>query len=608
MDIRNKYSIYIKSNNFKLAKIALIVFLFLGCSHFLQAQSEKEKISISQLIELLQAEKEEINISDVEIFYTKEDAHLSENKIAYRIFTISPKYKGSQKIYFHNCDFNTGTKVRFIFKDWDFKKFHLTECVINTFLTFNNCKQTGDFRILFANNKFNYNFEIKDSDSLSKIEFENCSFYKKLALKTNLKKLTINNCNFVTDTLSSIDNIEGNISYQMSIHDQIADDITIKGCRFENNGIYGAFSIDFSGSEFDKLVLMSNTLNTLNFSDTKVDKAILIDSLFVSDYIGVQNFDFPESNTNIPWYNFGNEKLALIEASESQPVKIYQAKTREQLLNTLSYNDLISAYNKLNKIYHERGDIQSANNSYVEIKKLETRRQKYLLDTSWDFNVYINYKLNVFLSFFSDYATNPGKSLIQSLWILLIFSFFYMFSFSDWDGMNYQYYLAQYKLFARYIKKNKNVDDVYAYAVNPHQDIMKEIKEKYIDAGKNIPRSLRLFGKPMHFLGKFRYAIIPNLIRLFDFQPKAWSSLNNGEKIYSGILIILILFTYVVYVLTVKFINAFILSLNSFVVIGYGLLPEKGLAMYLSIIEGIIGWFLLTIFTITLLSQVLQNV
>jgi hypothetical protein len=47
--------------------------------------------------------------------------------------------------------------------------------------------------------------------------------------------------------------------------------------------------------------------------------------------------------------------------------------------------------------------------------------------------------------------------------------------------------------------------------------------------------------------------------------------------------------------------------LNSFVVIGFGALPEKGLAMYICIIEGIIGWFLLTIFTITLFSQVLQG-
>ncbi len=65
--------------------------------------------------------------------------------------------------------------------------------------------------------------------------------------------------------------------------------------------------------------------------------------------------------------------------------------------------------------------------------------------------------------------------------------------------------------------------------------------------------------------------------------------------------------SFVIYILAVKFINSIILSLNSFVVIGFGMLPEKGLAMYLSIIEGIIGWFLLTIFTITLLSQVLQS-
>jgi len=101
--------------------------------------------------------------------------------------------------------------------------------------------------------------------------------------------------------------------------------------------------------------------------------------------------------------------------------------------------------------------------------------------------------------------------------------------------------------------------------------------------------------------------MMPKLIRLFNFQPKSWKSLNAGEKLYSGIIATLILISYAIYVLIVKFINAFILSLNSFVVIGFGLLPGRGLAMYLSIIEGIIGWFLLTIFTITLLSQVLQS-
>ena len=182
-----------------------------------------------------------------------------------------------------------------------------------------------------------------------------------------------------------------------------------------------------------------------------------------------------------------------------------------------------------------------------------------------------------------------------------------MMSFSDWDGMNYPYYLQQYQLFAKYIKEDKNAKEVYEKTENPHQDILRQVRKKYIEAGKEVPRVLRLFGKPLDFLGRLRFEMMPRLIRLFNFQPRAWGSLSASKKFYSGILIILIMISFVVYILTVKFINAFILSLNSFVVIGFGTLPEKGFAMYLSIIEGILGWFLLTIFTITLLSQVLQN-
>ena len=98
-------------------------------------------------------------------------------------------------------------------------------------------------------------------------------------------------------------------------------------------------------------------MNTINFSDAKVETSILIDSLKVTDFIGVQNIDFPESNTNIPWENFGGEKLALFETSESGQLVPYQAKTKNQVLNTLLYNDLMSAYNKMNSMYHSRGDI-----------------------------------------------------------------------------------------------------------------------------------------------------------------------------------------------------------------------------------------------------------
>jgi hypothetical protein len=349
-------------------------------------------------------------------------------------------------------------------------------------------------------------------------------------------------------------------------------------------------------------------MHSIDLSWSTVEKSLLVDSLFVEAYIGILNFDFPEKNTNIPWYNFSSEKLALLYNEKNEELlTAYQAKTTDQLGNTLDYNDLISSYTKFNTLYHERGDIHSANKSYVELKDIETRRQKYLLDTNWDFNVYINYKLNVFLRFFSDYATNPGKSLIQSLWVLFIFTLLYMLCYSKWDELDYAYLLKQYANFSKYIKNDLDIEDVYGRLTDLKVSEIEAIEAEYIKSGNSVPKVLKIIGIPLYQLGKFRYRIIPGLIQFFNFQPEKWKNVKGRRRVFNAVFIFLISFFFLLYVLVVKFIASAALSLNSFVLIGFGQPPEKGLAMYLSIIEGIIGWFLLTIFTITLFSQVLQN-
>lgn len=49
--------------------------------------------------------------------------------------------------------------------------------------------------------------------------------------------------------------------------------------------------------------------------------------------------------------------------------------------------------------------------------------------------------------------------------------------------------------------------------------------------------------------------------------------------------------------------NAFTLSLNSFITLGFGEIPTKGFARYMTIIEGSMGWLLLTLFSVALISQ-----
>lgn len=55
----------------------------------------------------------------------------------------------------------------------------------------------------------------------------------------------------------------------------------------------------------------------------------------------------------------------------------------------------------------------------------------------------------------------------------------------------------------------------------------------------------------------------------------------------------------------ISVLNALTLSLNSFVTLGFGRIPTTGAAKYICILQGFIGWFLLSLFTVSLINQIL---
>jgi hypothetical protein len=55
----------------------------------------------------------------------------------------------------------------------------------------------------------------------------------------------------------------------------------------------------------------------------------------------------------------------------------------------------------------------------------------------------------------------------------------------------------------------------------------------------------------------------------------------------------------------VSLINAVTLSLNAFITLGFGNIPTHGIARYFCVLEGFLGWFLLSIFTVAMINQVL---
>lgn len=570
-----------------------------------EEEFEKQVINLSQLAVLMRSDEGETVISDYEIVSSGDDMEFLVDKVFYSLYEISPNATKAKKLYFYNCKFILENNSPLVFKDWEITKLNIIGCEFVSPIAFEGIHNSENYTFLIENCIFHDEIKFTNKEhELKGLVFQRNEFKANLLVDVSLEQLEIDNCKFVIDSLKFSKRDDEKVYYQFTIGINPIDNLDFRSNIFDNQGLDDVLSLNLGSTSIAKLIMISNHMQVLNLTNAEVEKSLLIDELVVEDYIGILNFDFPEANTNIPWYNLGGEKFAIFNSG-----KPYQAKTDEQLENNLMYNDLMSAYNKFNTLYQDRGDIISANASYVEIKDIETRKQAFIQKVNPSLNNLINYKLNVFLRFFSDYATNPGKSLIQSIWVVLFFTFLYMLTFSRWDGMDYRYYLNQFNRFSEYIIDEKKIEDVFIKKEDPLAKEVLTLKKKYIDAGKDMPRILKLFGGPLHFLGKFRYDIMPGLISLFNFQPDRWVDIKGFRKVWAGFIIFIISFIFLSYVVVVKSFTSLIMSLNSFVVIGFGALPEEdnSFAMYFSIIEGIIGWFLLTIFTITLLSQVLQS-
>jgi hypothetical protein len=58
--------------------------------------------------------------------------------------------------------------------------------------------------------------------------------------------------------------------------------------------------------------------------------------------------------------------------------------------------------------------------------------------------------------------------------------------------------------------------------------------------------------------------------------------------------------------LILRLLDCLALSVNLFTTLGFGNTELKGLPMYMSVLEGFIGWFLLSFFSLSLISQLIN--
>lgn len=233
-------------------------------------------------------------------------------------------------------------------------------------------------------------------------------------------------------------------------------------------------------------------------------------------------FRIPDDNF-INWRDISNAEvsLATISLNISNWDGVYNGSLDTAKYNPMLYRQYVKFYKAFYDAYKANGDIQSANQAYVKIRELENQELELKYSQNPSTELYFLIKINELLNFYTQYGTNPARSIIISIYIILAFGVFYFFFPSDWDVTS----------------KSK-------------------------------------------------------LIRNFkDFIEK-------NEKGYLKPLLLLTLGFFI------SLINACALSLNAFTTLGFGNIPTHGIARYICVLQGFIGWFLLSLFTVALFNQV----
>lgn len=280
----------------------------------------------------------------------------------------------------------------------------------------------------------------------------------------------------------------------------------------------------FSGDSTARFILnKSNYLNLdirendfaieVYFAEVSVSERFFLVSNHFQQTISFEKFLFSEIWNELYWDQLEGYKLRYIE---------YGTQESGDFDDDIAFKNLINIYKHMHSIFISRGDLESANACYSEMKELQGQMLKHRFQQEGTFNSFLRWQLNVLLRIYTNHGTDPGLAVLMSLYVILIFSVLYVFFPSEWDAESKSRLLVSYE-----------------------------------------------------------------------------NALKSKKKSFFGPIIV------VGGSLLLTVVNAITLSINSFVTLGFGSVPTKGFARYLCIVEGFIGWFLLSIFTVALINQVL---
>tara|TARA_R110001632_G_scaffold124451_1_gene237327 strand:+ start:1252 stop:3111 length:1860 start_codon:yes stop_codon:yes gene_type:complete len=285
-------------------------------------------------------------------------------------------------------------------------------------------------------------------------------------------------------------------------------------------------------------------------------------------------------------------------------INTYEKKYKFELENAYKYEKRLLG--TFYDFYKSQYDSDFSNATYVKLKDLDTQRYQYLNEQNPSFKTFFTWKINQFLKFFSAYGTAPSESIIISIYVIFIFALFYMFFPNSWDTLGKNRLIKRIRFYTRYFRNKESMKEIYAE--ERKKDLMNydEFKDYMYKSQKEIPSYFLWLSKPLYYFSSSNYKIISKLFDKTDMLKGKWVDLPRNKKILTSFFMGLWIFALFIFDILIKFINALTLSINTFTTLGFGEIPTKGIPRYLTIVQGFIGWFMLSIFSVSLISQLLN--
>ena len=362
-----------------------------------------------------------------------------------------------------------------------------------------------------------------------------------------------------------------------------------------------------TGESIGSINLKDNKIYTLFIRNNTIKNKLKIEKLKVDGYINISSNNLPDYNSvffDSTVINFGfSYKKSIYYGNESY-------KDISTNLNDNDYqnklNSLLSQYRFLIKIYKTHGS-PFINSCIYKLKDIETSIKEYEYYRNPNTQKWFNWKGAQFLKWYSDYGMNPFKALTYCFWAMLYFALFYFFFYSEWDKIDRGFLIKRFNSVMDYFTTEKRIEDFYSTVHDKEMTTFTEFKDTLDKNKVYMPGMLASLAKPIYQISLLRYRLLNFSYKKAEFMAgRKWVDLEKKDRYWIGALTFFLTLTYIIYLIFIRALNSIVLSINAFSTLGFGTIPVRGVTKYVAIIEGFIGWFMLSVFIVSLLGQMMS--